>query len=170
MIIDLASVGKIAKALVIAFDPGEIDLEGENANLVGKAEFAGETQRVDGKAHIRGRIGADLLLNCTRCIELVAKHIDISFEDVFVDAVNEPRTHEIEVGSEDLDESFVIDGKVDIAEVVREQLLLDLPEQIFCKEDCKGLCPKCGENLNLIDCKCADNEIDPRWAALRNLN
>jgi uncharacterized protein len=52
---------------------------------------------------------------------------------------------------------------------VREQILLNLPEQVFCKEDCKGLCQKCGANRNLIDCKCDSDETDPRWAALKNL-
>jgi uncharacterized protein len=170
MIIDLDSVGKIAKTIAIEFDPAEIDLEGENAKLNGNAKFTGESQLVDGKVHVRGRLGAELMLSCTRCLEPVEKHLDISFDDVFVDATEEPRANEIEVGSDELDESLVIDGKIDIAEVVREQLLLALPDQVFCKEVCKGLCQKCGANRNLIDCNCADNEIDPRWAALRNLN
>ena len=168
MIIDLDSVGKIAKSIAISFDPAEIDLEGENVTLKGSAEFTGESQLVDDKAHVRGKISADLLLNCTRCLEPVEMHIDVSFDDVFVDAVGEPLGDEIEIGADRFDESLVPDGKIDIAEVVREQILLALPDQIFCKEDCKGLCPKCGGNRNLIDCKCADDEIDPRWAALKN--
>ena len=75
----------------------------------------------------------------------------------------------VEVTIEDLDESPVPGGEIDLKEVVREQIMLALPEQVFCKDDCKGLCPKCGANGNLIDCKCADDEIDPRWAALKNL-
>ncbi|MGH7783338.1 MAG: DUF177 domain-containing protein, partial [Candidatus Binatia bacterium] len=55
-------------------------------------------------------------------------------------------------------------------EVVREQILLDLPDQVFCTENCRGLCPKCGANRNLIDCKCEEDNVDPRWAALNNLN
>jgi uncharacterized protein len=73
------------------------------------------------------------------------------------------------VTDEALDESLVENGLIDTAEVVREQILLAIPDQVFCREDCKGLCPKCGANLNLIDCKCSDDDIDPRWAALRNL-
>jgi uncharacterized protein len=60
-------------------------------------------------------------------------------------------------------------NNIDVAELVREQILLNLPEQVFCAEDCKGLCPQCGANRNLIDCKCEEKEIDPRWAALKNL-
>ena len=58
---------------------------------------------------------------------------------------------------------------LDLKEIIREQILLNLPEQVFCTPDCKGLCPKCGANRNLIDCNCNETEIDPRWAALKNL-
>jgi uncharacterized protein len=170
MVIDLDSVGKIAMDIAIEFDPAEIELEGENVELKSKTTFCGKAQSIDSKAHIGGNIVAEVLLNCTRCLEPVEKHLDISFDDVFVDARDESKTSETEVGIDDLAESLVIGGKIDIAEVVREQILLALPEQIFCSDDCKGLCPKCGGNRNLIDCKCADNEIDPRWAALKNLN
>ncbi|MEO7658752.1 MAG: DUF177 domain-containing protein, partial [Pyrinomonadaceae bacterium] len=88
---------------------------------------------------------------------------------VFIDSGKQSTDYVAEVSDEALDESLVEDGKIDMAEVVREQLLLVQPEQIFCREDCKGLCPQCGANLNLIDCKCADDDIDPRWAALKNL-
>jgi uncharacterized protein len=56
-----------------------------------------------------------------------------------------------------------------LTELVREQILLAVPEQVFCREDCKGLCLKCSANRNLIDCNCEEKEIDPRWAALKNL-
>ncbi|HEX8637491.1 MAG TPA: DUF177 domain-containing protein, partial [Pyrinomonadaceae bacterium] len=60
-------------------------------------------------------------------------------------------------------------NKIDVAEIVREQILLNLPEPVYCRDDCKGLCPQCGANRNLIDCKCEEKEIDPRWAALKGL-
>ena len=169
MIIDLANVGTTSKKIELVFDPAEIDLDGEDVTLTGKTEFSGETQRIDGKAHVRGTINADVSLDCTRCLEPIAKHIDVSFDDVFVDSSEEPDADEIEIGAEELDEALVPDGQIDMAEVVREQILLALPIQVLCREDCKGLCPQCGANRNLIDCKCADDEIDPRWAALKSL-
>jgi len=84
--------------------------------------------------------------------------------------IEEPTVAEAEVAEQELDESLVIGGKIDMADIVREQILLAIPEQLLCSEDCRGLCPKCGENRNLIDCNCADDDIDPRWAALKNLN
>ncbi len=170
MIVELASVGTTPKAIAKSFEPAEIDLDGEDVALTGPAGFEGEAVRVAGQVHIRGRLKADALFDCTRCVEPVAKRLDIPFDAAFVEAAQEPRGTEIEVPAEALDESIVEDGKINIADVVREQILLAVPEQVFCRDDCKGLCPKCGANLNLIDCKCRDDEIDPRWAALRNLN
>ncbi len=169
MIIDPANVGTTAKKIDLTFDPAEIDLEGEIVSLTGKVAFSGETQRLGERAHVRGAINSDVLLDCTRCLEPIAKHLEIPFDAVFVDASEEETNAEAEVADGELDESLVEDDKIDMTEVVREQILLAVPEQIFCREDCKGLCPQCGANLNLIDCKCAGDDIDPRWAALKNL-
>ena len=169
MIIDLANLGNTAKTVEVSFEPVEIDLASELVTLTGKTTFSGETERIDSRGRVRGTINADVSLDCTRCLEPIAKHLVIPFEAVFVDSSEEDTAAEKEVGDEQLDESLVENGQVDMAEVVREQILLAMPEQIFCREDCLGLCPKCGSNLNLIDCKCADDEVDPRWAALKNL-
>ena len=55
---------------------------------------------------------------------------------------------------------------IDLDELVREQILLALPTRHLCREDCKGLCQKCGADLNAGDCSCEQGETDPRWAAL----
>jgi hypothetical protein len=59
--------------------------------------------------------------------------------------------------------------ELDLSQLAREQILLNLPEQVLCREDCKGICPTCGKDLNEGDCKCGEDEIDPRWAALKDL-
>ena len=169
MIIDLANLGTSAKEIDLEFDPVEIDLEGELIELKGKTLFNGEVERVDAKGHLSGTVKADVLLNCTRCLEPIERRFEFPFRAIFVHSGQEDTNAEAEVSDDDLDESLVPGGQIDMAEVIREQLLLAVPEQIFCREDCRGLCPKCGSNLNLIDCKCADDEVDPRWAALKNL-
>jgi len=169
MIIELANLGATAKVIELEFDPTHIDLEGESLTLTDKVKFAGEIAKADKRADLRGVLNADVLLDCSRCLEPVAKHLEFPFRAIFVDPADDEPNAEAEVSDDALDESVAFDGKIDMAEVVREQLLLAVPEQIFCREDCRGLCPKCGSNLNLIDCKCADDEIDPRWAALKSL-
>ena len=54
-------------------------------------------------------------------------------------------------------------------EAAREQLLLALPLKVTCREDCKGLCPQCGKNLNQERCSCSTEVEDPRWAALKDV-
>lgn len=169
MIIDLASIEASPKKINIVFEPTEIDLADASAKLTGKVEFMGETERVAGKPHIRATIKAGMALACTRCLESVERHLEIQFEDVFIEAGDESRIDEAELAVEELDESPAVEGGIDLAEVIREQIVLAVPNQVFCHQDCKGLCQKCGANQNLIDCKCADDDIDPRWAALKDL-
>ena len=168
MIVELLSIGPNAKPIDVTVEADQIDLDG-SMHVAEPAQFRGEMQEVAGKAHVRGMLTADVETSCSRCLEPVTRHLDIAFDDVFVDAREETTVAETEVGESDLDESLVIGGQLDMAEVIREQILLAMPEQVYCKDDCKGLCPKCGENRNLIDCNCTDDDIDPRWAALNNL-
>ncbi len=167
MIIDLANVVARPKAIELALSPSDLDIDG--ATLIGDVEFSGETERLNDKAHVRGKVAAEIRVDCTRCLEPVESKFEILFDDVFVDPADAPAEIEVVLGAEELDESIAIDGKIDVAEVVREQILLALPDQVFCKEDCKGLCPKCGSNRNLLDCRCIEDEIDPRWSGLKNL-
>ncbi len=169
MIIDLASVGRNPKPLDITFEPGEIDLD-DGTRLTRNATFTGDIRRDGAKTYLNGRIETELETDCFRCLEPVAKKIDVQFQDIFVDAAAEPKIDEVELGEDELDESSITSNEIEMAEVVREQLILATTETVYCNPDCKGLCPKCGGNRNLIDCKCEENEIDPRWAALLGVN
>lgn len=168
MIIELANIGPRPKAINLIVRANDIDLDVDGTELKADVQFSGETVREDGKAHVRGTVTAGLTIDCTRCLEPISEAAEIAFDDIFVDPADAPSDTEIAVAAEALDESIAEDGQIDLINVIREQILLALPEQRFCREDCKGLCPKCGGNRNLIDCKCEENEIDPRWAALKN--
>lgn len=170
MIIDLASVGKEPRPIAAAFEPHEIEID-ENTPLARAAEFRGEIARgSDERTRVSGHISAAVSATCARCLTPLEVPIDIDFEDIFADASTEPSSDELEIQAGDLDESLISGSELDLAEIVREQIVLASGETTLCQEDCRGLCSKCGENRNLIDCKCEDDEIDPRWAALKNLN
>ncbi len=98
---------------------------------------------------------------CDRCAEDVNRDMGFSLNKIVVS----------ELANEDDDkEDYIIvqDAVLDIDEIVREEVQLFLPSKILCREDCKGLCFKCGKNLNLGDCGCK-KEVDPRMAALLEL-
>lgn len=166
MIIELTSI--VERPIELNEKFSDIDLELDDARVAGDVSFIGEKLLIDGKAHIRGSVTGEVETACTRCLSVMLRPIDIAFDDIFV---SDPSSDgEAAIEETELDESYVENGEIDLREVVREQILLDLPEQVYCSDDCKGLCPKCGSNRNLIDCNCNFNEVDPRWAALKGLN
>ncbi len=168
MTIDLASVGVVPKKLSASFGTAEADIAPDGV-LKGDAEFSGEIFSRDAKVHIVGTVTADVELECTRCLEPIERPVSVEFESIFVDASRERLDADAEIDSGELDESLVIGGQVELADVVREQIVLSLPEQVLCSDDCKGICDRCGANRNLLDCNCREDDFDPRWAALRDL-
>jgi uncharacterized protein len=169
MIIELANVPIRPKSIELKFQPNEIDLDPDDAVLAGPVTFAGETEKVHERVHVRGHVAAEAEIACFRCLQPVRRSLDIDFDDVFVGEESGPTEAEIALAIEDLNIAIAEGGTIDLADVAREQLLLALSDQVLCKEDCRGLCPKCGANRNLLDCKCIEKEIDPRWSALRDL-
>ncbi len=125
-----------------------------------KLTFSGKLTNIGGvlQLSLKARGSYDVL--CSRC----AKNISNEFEKEFTELlVNE------ETAGEKDDDAVVFSGhEVNISDIVLANVFLSLPSVFLCKEDCKGLCPKCGTDLNESNCSCADDEIDPRWEALKN--
>ncbi len=98
---------------------------------------------------------------CARCAEPVTGELTITFE-------KDIATSE-DVSSDNDDYIIIEDKKLDVLPSVEEQLMLEMPSKTLCKEDCRGLCHKCGKNLNEGDCACEKHEVDPRLAILKTL-
>lgn len=118
---------------------------------------------------VSGEIYAKPLIECIRCLEPVEHELKFPFETVFVRPEDFAADKEREVQGDDLKVDILEDDSIDLTQIVREQLLLEMPTQVLCSEDCKGLCDRCGTNLNTGECRCKEDDIDPRWAALKNL-
>ena len=147
----------------------EIDLESDFARLNGDISIKGELTKHIAQTDVVGEIDAKIEIDCTRCLQPVVQDLKIPFDVDFVTPEFDATARETELNQSDLETAVFEGDQVDLNELVREQILLNLPEQTFCNPDCKGLCPKCGQNRNLIDCNCEENETDPRWAALKDL-
>ena len=169
MFIDIADLTGSPKAFEIEIRPEDIDLDLESVKLLGPVRVTGEAIQGLDRTDIKGSIEYGAEIDCTRCLTPVGNAASFDFEVTFVTPENFGTSADHEVETADLDIDVLAGGRIDLKEVVREQVLLNLPEQIFCKEDCKGICPKCGADRNLINCDCDETEIDPRWAALKNL-
>ena len=144
--------------------PFHLELETDNLDFPSVREYLrapvadGVVSNEAGILHMRGTITAEMLCVCDRCGQEFE-----STKETAVDAVL------VEEESEDNPELFVLEGtEIDAQEVLSTCFILDMETKFLCREDCKGLCPRCGKNLNLGSCGCG-KEIDPRFAVLEQL-
>ncbi len=169
MTVDLSQLKDAQTAFDFSLPAAEIELETEAARLKDTVKIKGKITKQSAQTVVAGEIFADAEIECHRCLQPVEKKLEIAFTASFVTPEFYTQATEAELRADDLEVSVFAGDKIDLSELAREQILLDLPARVFCGEDCKGLCLKCGANRNLIDCNCEDKEADPRWAALKNL-
>jgi uncharacterized protein len=155
----------------LALSPGEgreLDLRvAVDALVLGGQQYAPaeaaavrlDVSRTMGGYALRLRSGVSLEGPCVRCLEDAEREVHLDAREV-----DQPG------GGEDLDSPYVEGDELDLHAWTRDALLLALPAQIVCTEECRGLCGICGENLNRAGREHAhEAEPDPRWAALREL-
>ena len=169
MIVDLVTIKNANASFNFTIKPTDIDLDDEAVKLKTDVRVEARVKKGIVQTDVEGSIVGDVEVECVRCLQPVEKSLDIPFSAAFVTAENYTQAAEAKLNEQDLDVSIYEGDKIDLQELAREQILLALPEQVFCREDCKGLCQKCSANRNLIDCNCEEKEVDPRWAALKNL-
>jgi len=169
MKVDLLSLTDEPRPFSFSIDKDNVDLETEGIKVVGDVEMIGEVGRNAAKTDVRGSVKAPLETDCTRCLTPIRRELDVVFQIDFVGREMLPGSKETHLESNDLDTDILEGDEIDLAEIAREQILLNLPETTLCREDCRGICPTCGTDLNEGDCRCGEDEIDPRWAALKNL-
>ena len=152
------------------YSPEELSLDDEQARLKSGAEVAGRASRKRDEVRLLGTIRAGVEVDCDRCLKAVEVPVEVEFETSFLPAASaEGATDNVELQAEDLAVSVFEGEAIDVDEVVREQILLALPTRLLCGEECRGLCPTCGADLNQAHCSCERRETDPRWAALASL-
>lgn len=117
-----------------------------------------------------GQLDTVVEMNCNRCLEPFDVPVSFELEEQFRPKID-LQTGAVLPQEEDADEATQISEQniLDLSEVVRQALLLAMPTAAVCRDDCAGLCPHCGKNLNEGPCDCVDDTLDPRWASLRDL-
>jgi uncharacterized protein len=124
-----------------------------------RAAFAGS-----GEVVLRGTVAGVLEQECRRCLRPVQEDFDEEVTLVFsADATDE------ETGEGD---AYAFDPsrrELDLSEAVRGEVILAMNPYVLCDPECRGLCPRCGADLNQGPCGCTEERVDPRWEALRSL-
>ncbi len=122
-----------------------------------------EAQQAGPDVVVRGQLRGQFELSCRRCLEPVVGGIDEEVGLLYRAGT--------EVGEDEPADVLPLPrvGSLDLADPLRELVLLAVPKYVYCREGCKGLCPGCGTNLNEAVCRCTSEDVDDRWAPLRQL-
>ena len=116
----------------------------------------------EGRFYWEATLRTRLVGECRRCLTPVAADVAVKVTALFsheAGAADDPETYEVAPDA----------TAVDLTPAVREELFLSIPRYLECREDCRGLCPRCGKDLNAGPCGCAPDAVDPRWQALAAL-
>lgn len=117
----------------------------------------GTITNIDGKFDVSAEGSVDVLLSCSRCLKDIETELDFDIEEIYTNTGNE-------------DEAETFNGSIiELSSVVSRSILFSLPMKVICSEDCKGLCPVCGKDLNEGDCGCDTTYINPKFESLRSL-
>lgn len=125
----------------------------------GSAEANGKITNHSGLILLSGTVNPKLNVACARCGKEFEYNTPIALNAKITD----------KLANDDEDEFIIMqDFAIDVEDIVRTALILELPTRYLCEEDCKGLCPKCGKNLNSGECGCNTKERDSRWDVLKD--
>jgi uncharacterized protein len=133
-----------------------------------RAELA--IQRSTEEYFCQGKVLATFQLECSRCLQPFEKTVEqktdfVICSESYFESIREDKT--------DNEDYVFFSGSnlsTDIAEAVKQVLILSVPMMPLCSEECSGLCSQCGVNLNKSECKCDNEKIDPRWEGLKKLS
>jgi len=155
------------------FEAGRIDFAGEELEQVSPLVVAGSAELVahsDSEVRIKGRYTVEMAAQCDRCLAGARFPLDAGFDLYYRPTSFIAKEEEVEIDEGEAEIGFYEGGGLELEDVLREQVLLALPMQRVCSEDCLGICAVCGKNRNEVKCDCHANTAgDERWGALRGL-
>ncbi len=131
----------------------------------GTAELHVSTEEI----RVTGRLQVALRMECDRCTEPFTKKIEEEFDLIYLPAPETTPGAEIAIGPSDSHFGFYEGTRLELNDILQEQVLLAIPLQRLCRAECQGICPMCGQNRNETDCNCQTRIIDERWSGLKDL-
>lgn len=138
-------------------------------NFIGPIRVYLNLSRSGRMVWVKSRIEVRVEWLCARCLESFSRTLTSEYTASLKprpDSPSQPR-EEVELSREDIETEFYEGEEIDLTPLVQDQALLALPQKVICRDDCLGLCPRCGKNLNRESCQCQKRIIDPRFEPLR---
>ena len=151
-------------------DLPQVAVDGSGRPVAGPVHLAGHAAHGTRGLELTARLDTTLQLECSRCLAPVEHAVRCDFFLVLVSEAVEFGTREMRTASEDAQLFYAGQGRADLREIATEQIYLNLPQKVVCRDDCAGLCPTCGANRNRIECRCRPDDLDlcrAPWLALK---
>jgi uncharacterized protein len=161
----------------LRLEPGSLDL-GDEAVQAGSLATSGRAEVIHehrgpkdvvADIRLRGHFDGNFEVPCARCVEPVTIPLESDFDLIFRPVGADSDAPERSITAPETEIGYYQKDSLLLEDVLREQVLLSLPVRTLCKPDCKGLCPRCGQNRNSQACSCDEGPSDLRWEALAGL-
>lgn len=150
----------------------KIDYWGQHYSLTAPLQVEVEAYRAEGRIVTVISISGNFNVPCSRCLLLTEVAIEGDLRYLFSLAKEEDKETDPDHETDGDEELMILDSwedEIDLGPLIWEVMITFLPSVSLCSEECKGLCPKCGVNLNTSSCMCTDQEGDPRFEVLKSL-
>ncbi len=154
------------------FEPGEIDFSETGLRQATAIRAEGSAKLLEnsgGEIRIQGKFSGTMETDCDRCLAPVTLPLESSFDLFYRPPLSAGDGDELKIDEGEAEIGFYEGLGLELADVIKEQILLAVPMKRFCREECRGICPVCGANRNEVVCECHEQLVDDRWKALKNL-
>ncbi|MCH5257047.1 MAG: DUF177 domain-containing protein [Lachnospiraceae bacterium] len=145
-------------------DMTQVNISGETFRIAEKTPISFTFTNIGrNKALIECKAEFVFSMNCDRCLKPVVNKMTLQFSRSVVSADEET------LSDEDDDQSFMDGDQLVVEDLLNDEIMINWPMKVLCKPDCKGICPKCGKDLNTGDCGCDTFVPDPRMAKIKDI-
>ena len=151
------------------YQPEDLNPVDERVSLTAPANVTGTVRLAGNELFVNGHVDTRAQAECDRCLKPVELPVSADFALEYITGSAYESSETAELTESEMSVSVFDGDAIDVDEIVKEQILLAVPTRMLCREDCKGICPECGIDRNTGDCNCVTDDVDPRWAALKNL-
>jgi len=168
VVIDIHELKRDKLVFAQEFPPGGIDL-GRDVALAEPLVSEGLAELIDSEIRLHGRLRTAVEVTCARCLESLRLPVDKEFDLYYRPVQTIAREEEVELDEAELEVGFYQGNGLLLEDALQEQVLLELPMKSLCRPDCRGICPQCGQNRNVVHCDCQPPPREDRWTPLAQL-
>ena len=152
------SVNKNVIPLCFSLDVQDAKDFPDVVRFLSPVHFEGSAEKTDDFYTVKGKIRTEVCMNCVLCLTPVKVFVECNFFQEYSD-----------IGAGDKDTESFQGDYIDITKALKDTIICEIPIRVLCKDDCKGLCPKCGKDLNLGECACDNTYYNPSFESLRTM-